>query len=59
MSPERYERYRFTDVDGEDVFLRAGDIALLQVPLWVVNPDLLDTDPADEEDDENTESGGS
>jgi DNA-binding XRE family transcriptional regulator len=55
-SPERHERYRFTDVDGEDVFLRAGDIALLQVPLWVVNPELLETDPADKEHDEDTES---
>jgi DNA-binding XRE family transcriptional regulator len=49
--PERYERYRFTDVDGEDVFLRAGDISLLQVPLWVIKPELLDTDPAEDDDD--------
>lgn len=55
-SPERHERYRFTDVDGEDVFLRAGDIALLQVPLWVLKPELLDTDRAEEEDDEDAES---
>jgi DNA-binding XRE family transcriptional regulator len=52
-SPERHERYRFTDVDGEDVFLRAGDIALLQVQLWVVKPELLNTDPAEEADDED------
>jgi DNA-binding XRE family transcriptional regulator len=50
--PERHERYRFTDVDGEDVFLRAGDIALLRVPLWVLKPELLDTDPADDGDTE-------
>lgn len=54
--PERHERYRFTDVDGEDVFLRAGDIALLQVELPVVKPELLDPDPAEEEDDEDAES---
>lgn len=42
--PQPHERYRFTDVDGEDVFLRAGDLALLKVPLWVVKPELLDAE---------------
>jgi DNA-binding XRE family transcriptional regulator len=51
MSPERHDRYRFTDVDGEDVFVRAGDLALFKVPLWVVKPELLDSE-ADGDDDE-------
>jgi len=54
LDPASHERYRFTDVDGEDVFLRAGDLALLKVPLWVVEPDLLDTDE-DEEDQKDQE----
>ena len=52
---EKHNRYHFTDEDGEDVFLRAGDIALLEVPLWVIEPE----ESPDEEDSEisNTATG--
>ena len=52
---EKHNRYHFTDEDGEDVFLRAGDIALLEVPLWVIEPE----ESPDEEDSEisNTAPG--
>jgi transcriptional regulator with XRE-family HTH domain len=39
LSVDETERFHFTDEDGEDVFLRAGDVALLKVPLSVVDPD--------------------
>jgi transcriptional regulator with XRE-family HTH domain len=42
---EEHDRFHFEDEDGEDVFLRAGDLALLRVPLWVIAPE------AEEEDD--------
>lgn len=32
------ERLHFQDRDGESVFLRVGSLALLSVPLWVVEP---------------------
>jgi DNA-binding XRE family transcriptional regulator len=32
---EKYDRLHFTDGDGEEVFLCAGNLALLRVPLWV------------------------
>ena len=38
MDPVPSERLHFQDVDGELVFLRAGSVALLSVPLWVMNP---------------------
>lgn len=38
MAPS--ERLHFQDIDGESVFLRVGSLALLSVPLWVVEPDL-------------------
>jgi DNA-binding XRE family transcriptional regulator len=56
--PQPYERYRFTDVDGEDVFLRVGDLALLKVPLWVVKPELLDAEE-NEEQEPNAAGDGS
>src|SRR5262245_8555366 len=37
---EKHYRYRFREPDGEDVFVRAGDIALLEVPLWVVEAEF-------------------
>lgn len=40
--PERHSRLFFEDEDGEDVFLRVGDIALLIVPLWIVEPENLE-----------------
>ena len=41
MNPAPSERLHFQDVDGESVFLRAGSIALLSVPLWVMSPGEL------------------
>lgn len=41
MNPAPSERLHFQDVDGESVFLRAGSVALLSVPLWVMNPGEL------------------
>lgn len=41
LDPAASERLHFVDVDGEQVFLRAGDLALLEVPLWVTDPALL------------------
>jgi DNA-binding XRE family transcriptional regulator len=35
------ETFHFTDEDGETVFLRAEDLAMLQIPLWVLEPDLM------------------
>lgn len=35
---EKHERYVFEDGDGEVVFLRAGDVALMRVPLRIVEP---------------------
>lgn len=32
------DRFRLTDIDGEDAFIRAGDIALLSVPLPIIEP---------------------
>lgn len=42
VSVDRNQRFYFEDGDGEDVFIRAADLALLRVPLWVVDPDFLD-----------------
>jgi hypothetical protein len=39
MYTEKHHRYYFTDENGEDVFLRAGDIGLLEVPHWVIEPE--------------------
>lgn len=39
LDTEVSDRFHFTDVDGESVFFRIGDIALLQVPLWVIEPE--------------------
>jgi DNA-binding XRE family transcriptional regulator len=38
--PEDSERIHFEDVDGESVFIRIGDIALLYIPLWVLEFDF-------------------
>lgn len=48
---QKHERLHFVDEDGESAFLRAGDIALLTVPLWIVDPDeRIDADGPDEDD---------
>ncbi len=39
LNPEPSQRLHFQDEDGESVFLRVGSLALLSVPLWVVEPD--------------------
>ncbi|NHZ93228.1 hypothetical protein F2P45_30080 [Massilia sp. CCM 8733] len=36
---QRHQRLHFVDEDGESAFLRAGDVAMLTVPLWVLDPD--------------------
>lgn len=33
------DRYRIVDADGEDAFIRAGSVALLQVSLWALGED--------------------
>lgn len=45
---EETDRFYFKDEDGEDVFLRAGDLALLRVPLWVILPERLEEDEVEE-----------
>lgn len=47
MSPAKTERVHFEDQDGESVFIRLGSLALLSVPLWVMDPDELDAKVAD------------
>ena len=46
---EEHDRFYFKDEDGEDVFLRAGDLALLRVPLWVIAPEPEEEDSDVEE----------
>lgn len=48
MAPQQSDRYRIIDSDGEHAFIRAGSIALLSVPLAVLEP--IDHD--EENDDE-------
>lgn len=50
--PEENERYRITDVDGEDAFIRAGSLSLIQVPLWA----LREIEDSSEEEDELAET---
>lgn len=53
MSPSQTERLHFQDEDGESVFLRVGSLALLSVPLWVIDPDELDAIvPDDDQQDD-------
>lgn len=52
MNPAPSERLHFQDVDGESVFLRAGSVALLSVPLWVMNPVELDSIGTDDQLDD-------
>jgi hypothetical protein len=44
LSSQPNDVLHFMDVDGETVFIRASDIALIQIPLWVIYPDLLDVE---------------
>lgn len=54
VNVDRDQRFYFEDGDGEGVFIRAADLALLRVPLWVVDPDVLSIgdDDASERTDE-------
>ena len=45
---ESHDVFHFDDVDGETVFFRGADVAMLSLPLWAVEPNLWDF--ADEED---------
>lgn len=47
---EKHERYAFQDAGGEWAFLRAGDVAMMRVPLWVVEPQ--DWEEGGNDDDE-------
>jgi hypothetical protein len=47
--------FHFEDVDGEDAFFRASDTAMIQIPLWVLEPDLLEV--ACEQTDESSPKG--
>lgn len=51
---EDHDVFHFDDVDGERVFLRAHDIAMISIPLELIEPDLLD-----DEDGENSVPTGS
>src|SRR4030095_9301344 len=53
---EKPYRYRFREPAGEDVFIRAGDIALLEVPLWVVEPDFTGDEVAYERRDDRRQN---
>lgn len=33
------DRFHFRNSDEEDLFLRAADVALIEVPLWLIEPD--------------------
>jgi transcriptional regulator with XRE-family HTH domain len=50
-SCEPQERLQIVDEDGESAFLRAGDIALLTAPLWVLDSSELDVLRLDDEED--------
>jgi hypothetical protein len=46
------QRLHFVDEDGKSAFLRAGDIAMLTIPLWVLDPDerFYDDEPDENND---------
>ena len=48
---QAHERIHIVDEDGENIFLRAGDIALLTAPLWVLDSSELDGMCPDDEED--------
>ena len=49
---EETERFYFEDEDAEDVFLRAGDVALLKVPLPIIDLEYESEEDFDEPEDE-------
>jgi DNA-binding XRE family transcriptional regulator len=44
----------FMDDDGEWVYLRVADIAMIAVPHWLLKPEILDEDETDEPEDEES-----
>lgn len=48
MAPQHSDRYRIIDSDGEHAFIRAGSIALLSIPLAVLEPLEVDENDDDE-----------
>ena len=46
----------FVDANGERVFIRLGDLAMIQVPLWALDPDWAFFDEDEEDDDESAET---
>lgn len=42
LSSEANDLFHFTDEDGGALFLRASDVAVIEIPLWAVEPELLD-----------------
>lgn len=40
LSDEANVVFHIEDVDGQDAFFRASDIAMIQIPLWVLEADL-------------------
>jgi transcriptional regulator with XRE-family HTH domain len=45
---EEDEVLAFTDMDGETAFFRASDTALIEIPLWALEPEILSDEPEDE-----------
>ena len=43
----------FVDANGERVFIRLGDLAMIQVPLWALDPDWAFFDEDEDDDDES------
>lgn len=37
-------RIHLVDEDGESIFIRAGNLAMLDIPLWVLEPLCVDGD---------------
>ena len=42
MGFEKNDVIHFIDQNSEQVFLRAADAAMIEIPLWVIQPELLD-----------------
>lgn len=49
LSVDASDRYRIIDQDGEDAFLRAGNISMLQSPLWVIGEGERQDDETDDD----------
>lgn len=51
LDPEPTDRFLIKDEDGDDTFIRIGDVALFEVPLTIVEPENFESNE-DEEDAE-------